>query len=196
MVQYLYSLACFVLPGTIWLIINRKKLAGKKYKIRHIIWSYIFILYCYTAIFDAAGIGTLWDLIAHGQIEGEINLIPFASEGVMTYVLNAMMFMPLGFLLPFIWSNYRKMYKVLLVGLTMSLTIELLQLLSPRVTDIDDLTMNVLGTLVGYFCWIMFKRIFSKAGEKAIQISTKEPLVYLFTGTLGLVLLYNWRILY
>ena len=30
----------------------------------------------------------------------EINLLPFQSEGIMTYVLNIIMFLPLGFLIP------------------------------------------------------------------------------------------------
>ena len=33
-----------------------------------------------------------------------------------------------------------------------------------------------------------------QAGSKAIKVSSAEPLVYLFGGILGIILLYNWRI--
>lgn len=77
----------------------------------------------------------------------------------------------------------------------MSLSIELSQLFCLRVTDIDDLTMNTLGTAVGFGCWIAFQAAwFPKAGSKAVKVSSAEPLVYLFGGILGIILLYNWRI--
>ena len=42
---------------------------------------------------EAAGIGTIWDLITYGKMDNSINLIPFSSEGAMTYILNIIMFM-------------------------------------------------------------------------------------------------------
>ena len=60
---------------------------------------------------EAAGIGTIWDLIAYGKLDNSINLIPISSEGAMTYILNIIMFMPFGFLLPLIWKNFRNAKK-------------------------------------------------------------------------------------
>lgn len=64
-----------------------------------------FLLYIYLAL-SKAGIGSIWDI---GRYSGlfridEINLIPFDSVGILTYILNIIMFMPLGFLLPLIWK--------------------------------------------------------------------------------------------
>ena len=97
MQYYIYSLVCFLLPGTVWLIWNKGMIADKAYKVRHIIWIYIYLFYGYLAVQEAAGIGTIWDLIAYGKLDNSINLIPFSSEGAMTYILNIIMFMPLGF---------------------------------------------------------------------------------------------------
>ena len=108
MQYYIYSLFCFLLPGTVWLICNRRMIADKAYKVRHIIWIYIYMFYGYLAVQEAAGIGTIWDLITYGKLDNSINLIPFSSEGAMTYNLNIIMFMPLGFLLPLIWKNFIK----------------------------------------------------------------------------------------
>ena len=190
----LYSFGCFILPSSVWLFLNREKIARKRYRWRHVAWSYVYMLYCYLAVQKTAGIGTIWDLISYGKLDATINLIPFSSEGFATYILNVIMFMPLGFLLPLIWRRYRKMGRAVLTGFCMSLSIELLQLFCLRVTDVDDLTMNTLGTAVGFCCWIVFCCLFPEAGRKAIKVSRAEPLIYLFGGMLGIVFLYNWRI--
>ncbi len=190
-----YPFLCFFIPNVVWQIINLKKLKNKN-KIRHIIWTYIFMFYVYLAVYDAAGIGTVWDLLGYGGIDHTINLIPFSSEGCMTYILNIIMFMPLGFLLPLIWADYRKLKKTVFVGIGLSFTIEFCQLFCLRATDIDDLTMNTLGTAFGFVIWIVFHKIFSKSGEKAAAICKREPLYYIWIGILGIVLLYNWRWIY
>ncbi len=189
----LYSLLCFLIPDTVWLAAHRKKLDGKPHVLHHVVWSFVFILYCYTAVQDAACIGTVWDLLADGVSFDRINLIPFSSAGVTTYALNVLMFMPLGFLLPLIWEEYRTMRRVTTLALAMSLTIELCQLGNARVSDVDDLLMNALGAFLGYCCWVLFKRMFPKAGNRAAAICLSEPAVYIFLGTAGIVLLYNYR---
>lgn len=156
MQYYIYSLVCFLLPGTVWLVWNRRMIADKAYKVRHIIWVYIYMFYGYLAVQEAAGIGSIWDLITYGKLDNSINLIPFSSEGAMTYILNIIMFMPLGFLLPLIWENFRNAKKVVLMGFLMSLTIEICQLFNIRTTDIDDLMMNTLGALVGRYFRLYF----------------------------------------
>lgn len=194
MQYYIYSLVCFLLPGTVWLIWNKGMIADKAYNIRHIIWIYIYLFYGYLAVQEAAGIGTIWDLIAYGKLDNSINLIPFSSEGAMTYILNIIMFMPLGFLLPLIWENFRNAKKVVLMGFLMSLAIEICQLFNIRTTDIDDLLMNTLGALVGYCCWKVFSLIFRNAGTKCVEMKKSEPVIYMFGGILGVFLLYNWRV--
>lgn len=194
MQYYIYSLVCFLLPGTVWLVWNRRMTADKAYKVRHIIWVYIYMFYGYLAVQEAAGIGSIWDLITYGKLDNSINLIPFSSEGAMTYILNIIMFMPLGFLLPLIWENFRNAKKVVLMGFLMSLTIEICQLFNIRTTDIDDLMMNTLGALVGYCCWKVFSLVFRNAGTKCVEIKKSEPVIYMFEGILGLFLLYNWRV--
>ena len=194
MQYYIYSLVCFLLPGTVWLIWNKGMIAYKAYKVRHIIWIYIYLFYGYLAVQEAAGIGTIWDLIAYGKLDNSINLIPISSEGAMTYILNIIMFMPFGFLLPLIWKNFRNAKKVVLMGFLMSLAIEICQLFNIRTTDIDDLLMNTLGTLVGYCCWKVFSLIFRNAGTKCVEIKKSEHVIYMFGGILGLFLLYNWRV--
>ena len=51
-----------------------------------------------------------------GRTSGNLSLLPFQSEGLFTYLTNIVMFMPLGFLLPYIWKNYRSLAKTALTG--------------------------------------------------------------------------------
>lgn len=64
------------------------------------------------------GIGSVWDIGHFGSVirPEEINLIPFRSKGAFTYVLNVLMFLPLGFLLPLLWKDFRGFGKGLAAG--------------------------------------------------------------------------------
>lgn len=74
--------------------------------------------------------------------------------------------MPLGFLLPLIWKNFRNIINVSLTGLGFSLAIELCQLFNLRATDIDDLMMNTLGAVLGYFIWVGVNNLFNLIKKK------------------------------
>ena len=82
-----------------------------------------------------------------------LNLIPFqdfSARNMEGMVLNAIMFAPLGFLLPAYFERYRRWGRTLAAGFLTSLAVELIQLFTFRATDVDDLIMNTLGTLVGF----------------------------------------------
>ncbi len=193
-IEYTYGLACFVIPCIAWQVISWKKIYKKPYMVRHLVWTYLFVLYVFVVVCDTACIGTVWDYVAYRELYPVINVIPFSSEGAMTYVLNVIMMIPLGFLLPLIWKEFRKFHLVTLVGLVFSFSIEVLQLFNHRVSDIDDLLMNTIGAIVGFGIWTAFRWIIKKAGDKAISICKKEALVYLTLGTAGVFFLYNWRL--
>ena len=82
-----------------------------------------------------------------------INLIPFqdfSPSNITGMVLNTVMFAPLGFLLPAYFERYRRWGRTLAAGFLTSLAVEAIQLFTFRATDVDDLIMNALGTLVGF----------------------------------------------
>lgn len=72
---------------------------------------------------------------------------------MIPYLLNIVMFLPLGFLVPLIWKQMANLIRILELGLGFSLFIEISQLLNNRSTDIDDLLMNTLGALSGYLLY-------------------------------------------
>lgn len=111
-------------------------------------WAVLFVMYM-NAMLNVVGIPSAqyirWD--------PEINWIPFqdiSSANIVGMVLNVLMFVPFGAFLPIYFARFRKVSATVLAGVLMSFTIELFQLFTFRVTDIDDLIMNTLGTLLGY----------------------------------------------
>ena len=82
-----------------------------------------------------------------------LNLIPFqdfSARNMEGMILNTVMFAPLGFLLPAYFERYRRWGRTLAAGFLTSLTVELIQLFTLRATDVDDLIMNTLGTVIGF----------------------------------------------
>ena len=135
------------------------------------------------------GAGTLYDFFLYG-IHGhdKVNLLPFSRTIDQTaYLLNVVLFMSLGFLLPAISERYG-LPSVLLTGGTLSLLIELSQLFNNRSTDIDDSLLNILGTFVGYLIWRIWSSV---TGWRGVDCERIEPILYLLVMIAGRFLFYN-----
>ena len=76
----------------------------------------------------------------------------------MQYLLNFFLFVPMGFLVPLLWKQYRTENHVLLFGFGTSFAIEVLQMFCGRTTDVDDLLMNTLGAIIGYWMFLVAER--------------------------------------
>ncbi|WP_459500543.1 VanZ family protein [Bacillus sp. C1] len=170
--------------------------AQKNISIRHFLWVYVFLFYL-SLVYKVTQIATVWDIRRYETLirASEINLIPFASEGITTYVLNILLFMPLGFLLPTIWPQFRTMKNTVYAGFFFSLAIELSQLPNNRITDIDDLFMNTLGAIIGYLLYrALFKMIYKRDEKKLDNNSSLvikyEAIFYLVCSHVGMMLIY------
>lgn len=91
----------------------------------------------------------------------DIRIISF-QNGYWEYfwinlVGNIVMFIPFGFILPLLYGKMNG-FKVLLAALLFSSSIEIMQLLLPRGTDIDDVWLNCLGALLGWLFFQILKR--------------------------------------
>lgn len=175
---------------------NKNKNFNKKGILQHFLWIDIFLLYI-ALMFDVAGSGTIWDIGKYPEIirNEEVSLIPFSSDGMLTYLLNIIMFVPLGFLIPFIWEKFQSIKKITIMGLILSIYIETTQLFNRRKTDIDDVLMNVLGTLLGFGILFIWNR--KRCGTKRIikKLEYEYVEVYLIFAMMGRLLFYNWRFL-
>lgn len=107
----------------------------------------VFCLYL-SAVFVLVGIPN----VTYFRPEVNLNLIPFKGmmQDLKNGILNVILFVPLGFLLPVLWQNFRRMGACVAFGLGLSLAIELMQMLTFRATDVNDLITNTAGTLLGF----------------------------------------------
>ncbi len=94
-----------------------------------------------------------------------MNLVPFIDvisgrgDFIRQVGLNVIMTIPFGFLFPLIKNKNAKLLKTILYTFILSLSIEILQPLINgfRSSDITDLITNVLGGIIGYIMYLVFK---------------------------------------
>lgn len=99
--------------------------------------------------------------IIHQDLDN-INIIPFyifvdfynecIKKGEYNYLFinifgNILMFIPIGIFLPLLWNVSYK--KTIVYGIIFSITVEIIQIWLPRVTDIDDVILNNIGVFIG-----------------------------------------------
>lgn len=80
-------------------------------------------------------------------------------HAVETVLLNVLLFVPLGYLIPIVSRFFHSGWKVLLLGFLFSLLIETVQLIT-RLGWFDgsDLLHNTLGALIGYWIYCRWLR--------------------------------------
>ena len=175
-----FSSMVFMIPAIIILqyAIFKQRSFGKIFMV------FIFAFYS-MAVFSAVGTPTIYTL----RVNPSFNFIPLLdivnspAAYIKNTILNILLFMPMGFLLPAVWREYRPIKKTVLMGLLLSVVIELLQIFTFRLTDIDDLITNTLGTFLGYYCGKMFSfKLPLKMPVNDENASTKwEPVIILIT---------------
>lgn len=70
---------------------------------------------------------------------------------------NLLLFLPYGLYITY-YLDLKKPLSVMGYAFIMSLSIELIQSIIGRVFDVDDIILNVLGALLGYFIYRLFDR--------------------------------------
>ncbi|MCQ2353503.1 MAG: VanZ family protein [Clostridia bacterium] len=84
---------------------------------------------------------------------------------VVNILGNILIFLPVGFFHRL--SEKCKFENTVLFGFFLSLFIELVQVILPRTTDIDDIIMNTAGTVLGALLCVLCEKVFThfKRGE-------------------------------
>ncbi len=79
-------------------------------------------------------------------------------------ILNILLFIPLGFLLPFYSDKLKKGYKIILIGFIFTLIIEIIQYITKiGIFEIDDILNNIIGTLIGYCIFKIYYNLKNKS---------------------------------
>ena len=177
-----YLAAIDMLPSAVLLmpiywILNRSYFhnAGKS------IWYCLFSCYL-SVIYVLVGLPN----ITYIRTELNLNLIPFLGliDDWKNSILNVLLFVPLGMILPILWGKFRKAGKTVLFGFLTSLTIEVLQIFTFRATDVNDLITNTLGAFLGFLCAKFLQKKFPRAIHTVSEENTREVGI-----VLGIVLL-------
>ncbi|MBA3691514.1 MAG: VanZ family protein [Actinobacteria bacterium] len=92
-----------------------------------------------------------------------INLVPFeelqgsvGDNGLSQLLGNAILFIPLGLVLPWKWVTLRTFARTVMAGIAFSAAIEVAQFILPtgRQTSVTDVIMNAIGTAFGFFVFV------------------------------------------
>lgn len=143
-----------------FVVLNRVRFHSRKQSVLY----FVFAVYL-SAVYLLVGMPTLQFM----RFELSLTLIPFLPmmADIKNTVLNVLLFLPLGFMLPFLWKRYSRLADTLLFGFGMSLSIEVLQILTYRATDINDIIANTLGVVLGYFIFRGASHIIPRASKLA-----------------------------
>lgn len=99
-----------------------------------------------------------------------LNIKPFNWIGnidnfqqfVVEKVPNIMLFIPLGFFIPIVLENRRKLYKTVIISFCITFSVEFFQYFIGRSYDIDDMITNILGAIMGYTIFKIGNQFFEK----------------------------------
>ena len=159
-----------------YFLIYKKLMKGtKKLKISKILLWTIFIIY----IIIVMG-ATLVDRVS-GYESVNLHLFSSYKDAYNSFsigewrnlILNILMFVPIGILMPLLFNKFQQWYITYLVGFVATLFIEILQFISKRgIFEIDDIINNFLGYGIVMFFISLFKK------KKSLNILTYQiPLI-------------------
>lgn len=129
--------------------------------------SYVFYKEFYSLLFSIYILLLYFLLLSTENASSGINLIPFqemtrysiGSKAFFYNVIgNIVLFVPFGYFV----SDYLKAKKIphiLIVSIIISLTVELIQFKIGRAFDIDDIILNVIGSILGFMVYISIRAI-------------------------------------
>ena len=117
-------------------------------------------------------LGSYWEVI-----NSNINFIPFKTvklfisaiqgsfsdytvrHSIINLAGNVIMFIPLGFFIPSVFSKYSSFFKSLSVCTISIIIVEIVQLFTLLGScDIDDFILNIAGAIIGYGIFMTFLR--------------------------------------
>ena len=144
------------------------------------VFYYLLALYI-CAVYSVVGLPDL----CYIRYYPNINLQPFAYmfSAWETTLLNVILFLPFGFILPLLWTRFHNIYATVCVGFIASLMIEFLQIFTYRASDINDLLTNTTGTLIGWIC----AKIMANHFPKTISEGSTRSFHYILVSSLGLM---------
>lgn len=165
----IFYFVIFAIFRLIWLIFVRRRRSIKSEFSVWLLAFYVILILMLTTFRNAY---FPWQLDFHfNRPLSEINLVFLKETWKLIYAQsevdfiynsfgNILCFVPLGILVPIVYSKKESFFKVVLLGMCLSIIIETLQfLLETGVSDIDDVFFNTCGMAIGYGIYALSKRV-------------------------------------
>ncbi|MFD2618476.1 VanZ family protein [Terrilactibacillus laevilacticus] len=74
---------------------------------------------------------------------------------------NIGLFVPFGFMVPFLYHKLRTLYMCLFLSIFFSSSIEICQyLFAERIFDVDDIALNTIGACIGWFLYYLSVKLY------------------------------------
>lgn len=134
--------------------------------------AFIFYFICLYSITVFREDISFVDMLTRRHELEKVNLVPLVEmlklleygyiwSFTYNFIGNIVWFIPLGFFIPILMKRIIKGYQVTLIGMAVSLSIEVLQFLCVTgIADVDDILFNTLGTLCGVWLWRIMRRLY------------------------------------
>lgn len=145
------AIGVLFLAGAVFYVKKREKKGRPVSKsglfLRMLFVVYFVVLMCATLARD--GYGRIMKMQPFSSYMAAWNSA--AASEWRNLVINILLFVPLGFFLPFLSARFRKCWKTYAAGFLTSVLIECVQFsLCRGVVEFDDVINNTLGTMIGY----------------------------------------------
>lgn len=156
---YLLDASAYIPLGfvasTLFLIIYEKRLRAKAEQVFWLHRIVFLLLGLYLTVVFSLTVSPVYGF-SLANTGNSVNLTPLhalheMNINPMNFWGNILLFIPFGILSVLLSYRCRKFYVTLLMGIALSILIEVLQLFGTRGTDIDDVILNAAGTLCGYY---------------------------------------------
>ena len=136
----LLSIFCI---GLVVFIVWKGFKTGLRYSATLLLIEYVFLIFCSTVIFRAVSATRQYDFHPFWSYD--------RSDLLIENIMNVIVFIPVGLLLGSLLKVKGSWAIALLIGCSISLTIESLQFFFMRgFSEVDDVMHNTLGCMIGY----------------------------------------------
>lgn len=189
-----YEVLSGLVPFLIVFMVLRKiqKRKGVSFS-RYYFFAMLVFSFYVIGVYYFTGAGTIYDGLRY-KLEvrqNQVNFIPFSRDiHIAGYLLNIVLFIPLGLLTPIIWKKMNNLTNIIGVGFFFTMLIEISQLLNNRATDIDDILLNLLGSVVGFWLFKVWDRL-TKSKFQVGSSFTYELPIYITVIFVGRFFLYD-----
>ena len=157
------------------LLKGRKKLSKNKIPLKVILAIYIIIVLGATLGSRHSNIASV-NLHLFSSYKEAYN--SFSMVEWRTLILNILMFIPLGFMIPLLFDKAKKWHTSYFIGFLLTLSIEAIQFITKRGSfDIDDIINNALGYMIGYGIVMIFISVYNKNNKVLASLMYQIPLI-------------------